>query len=72
MKNKNKIIITIIAVAILGVFGYEFYLINQVKKEADLSYQSILFLSTPDKDKITGFDKLVVQTINKLNSNGKK
>jgi hypothetical protein len=69
---KNKIIIALIAIVILGVFGYEFYLINNLEKEVDITYQSILFLSTPDKDKITGFDKLVVQTINKLNSNGKK
>lgn len=69
---KTKIIITIITIAVLGIFGYEFYLINQVKKQADLAIQVLTVMGTSDQTGWTGFDKLVLQTLLKINQNAKK
>lgn len=68
----KKIITIIGGIVILGALIYQAYFIYQLKKESDLTYQVLNTMGTPDKDGITGFDKLVVQTINKLNQNGKK
>lgn len=69
---KKKIIITAVAIIIIGVFAYQAYVIYQVKKQADLSVQVLNIMGTPDKDGVTGFDRLVVQTLNKINQTAKK
>lgn len=69
---KTKIISIIVAILLTGALSYQAYVLYTVKKQGDLMFNALNALVTPDKNGVTEFDKLVVQTINKINQNGKK
>lgn len=63
---KKIIISSIIGLIFISALSYQAYVIYQLNKKMNAVFGALNFLISPDKDGITGFDKGVIQTINKM------
>lgn len=69
---KKTIIVTIIVALVSGLIIYDAYTVYKIKTVSERDDTVLQYLFTPDKDKITGFTKETVNSINIINQANQK